>query len=190
MQSIKAKWGDQLSAMATSSSVPAAFLAALIAGESGGDAEAKRFEPSVFSALGEVVIGRRSMYGSIGAMDILKFVSVQAVPPAAIRSQTDFANELTRFAHLAHSWGLTQVMGYEVIPFRLDGIAALQSPMSGLNVTLAMLNQFAYHNHLDITKDFAELFNCWNTGRPHSPTHDPNYIPNGLGRMKIYEALP
>jgi len=52
------------------------------------------------------------------------------------------------------------------------------------------LADFAARNTLDLTRDFSQLFDCWNTGRPHAPTADPQYIPNGLRRMELYKALP
>jgi hypothetical protein len=192
MQTIKTKWGELLAAQARNSSLPESFFAALIANESGGDPTVKRFEAHVFGALGEVVNGRKPAYGSIGAEDILAFVVPDNAPSSAgdpVALRFAFSAYLQRFSYLAFSWGLTQVMGYEAIPFRLDGIAGLQEPASSLAITLQMLNQFAYHNALDVKKDFSELFTCWNTGRPHAPTADPKYVPNGLARMKVYEAL-
>ena len=37
--------------------------------------------------------------------------------------------------------------------------------------------------------EFAELFRCWNTGRPNGKTFDPNYVQNGLRRIEIYRRL-
>ena len=48
MRTIKSEWGTLISYCCSTSSVPPAFLAALIAGESGGDPHATRYEPAVF----------------------------------------------------------------------------------------------------------------------------------------------
>jgi hypothetical protein len=46
--------------------VPAEFLAALTANESGGDPQANRFEPGVYQHLKSVAEGLTASYGSIG----------------------------------------------------------------------------------------------------------------------------
>lgn len=196
MQSIQTNYGELLASVAATSSLPAAFFAALIANESGGDAHASRFEPAVFAALGEVLLGRKAAYGSIGQQDLLLFALPVEVSTAAQHglSATGVTNLFTvalqRLASLAASWGLTQVMGYEAIAYRSDdGVAALQSPVSELNITARMLADFARRFQLDLGKDFAQLFDCWNSGRPHAPTADPKYIPNGLARIAIYQQF-
>jgi hypothetical protein len=200
MQAIKTKWGDVLTSVAATSSVSPAFLAALVANESGGNPDAARFEPAVFSALGEVLLGRKAAYGSIGQQDLLLFVVPAAVSTDgnghggssgdAIASQRSlFTGQMQRLASLATSFGLTQVMGYEAIAFHTNGVAALQSPASSLVITTKMLAQFAARWNLDLGKDFQSMFDVWNTGRPHSPTADPQYIPNGLARLQLYAGL-
>jgi hypothetical protein len=101
------------------------------------------------------------------------------------------ADTYQRFDSLATSWGLTQIMGYEVLDTQLNsgGIENLKTPPADLVVTLRMLTQTAARLGVDVTKDFSEMFDFWNTGRPHAPTFDPQYIPNGLERMKIYAEL-
>ena len=42
---------------------------------------------------------------------------------------------------------------------------------------------------LDLGREFRELFCCWNTGRPYGKTFDPNYVENGLRRLRIYREL-
>ena len=96
---------------------------------------------------------------------------------------------MQRLDSLATSHGLTQVMGYEAIAFHLDGVSRLQDPAGELSITLKMLTQFAERFALDLASNFSELFDCWNSGRPHAPTADPQYIPNGLARMQIYAGL-
>ena len=191
MQAIKTRWGALLDSAAQTTSVPESFLAALVANESGGNPDAKRFEPAVLGALTEVLLGRKAAYGSLGGIDVRRFVlptDVSAAVPIIDASQVIAVVE--RLESLATSWGLVQIMGYEAIPYHLDGVSALQSPVSEMPIALKMLAQFAEHFGLDLGKDFTELLDCWNTGRPHAPTADPQYIPKGLARKTLYESLP
>jgi Transglycosylase SLT domain len=193
MQSIKTKWGAAIAGACHASSVPESFLAALIANESGGNPDAKRFEKNVLAALWEVLLGRKANYGSIGRADILAAIhlSIFATRQIAFDDAGLPSNPFVTLDSLATSWGLVQIMGYEVIPFHLiAGVSALQQPATELPVAIRMLTEFATTFHFDLGKDFGEMFDCWNTGRPHAPTFDPQYIPNGLHRKAIYEALP
>lgn len=188
MQSIKTKWGVPIGEACASSSVPPAFLAALIANESGGKPDAKRFEKNVLVALWEVLLGRTPAYGSIGGADLLQHISLVETSS----DNGDLMDALHRLDSLATSQGLTQIMGYEVFDFSAIAptVDKLQAPTENLHVALLMLTSFAKRFNFDLATDFTDLFDCWNTGRPHRPTFDPNYIPNGLARIKIYEALP
>jgi len=200
MQAIHAKYGELLNSVVQTSSVKAEFLAALIANESGGDPNAKRFEPAVFAALGEVLLGRKAAYGSVGAQDLLLFVVPEPLPANGTRdggadarpldaARLAFTSQMQRLASLATSFGLTQVMGYEAIAFHTNGVEALQQPLSSLVVTVKMLAQFSSRFGLDLTADFGDLFDCWNTGRPHAPTADPQYVPRGLARLQLYQQI-
>lgn len=186
MEAIREKQGAAIRDACSFSTVAEAFLAALVAGESGGNENAKRFEPRVFAALWEVVQGRTKAYGSIQQGDILAFCSGSKT--GSVPLTWSFASALQRLDSLATSWGLTQIMGYEAIPFALQ-VSDLALPATGLRATLRMLAEFATRDGLDVTKNFSELFDCWNTGRPHAATADPHYIPNGLARMKLYQGL-
>ena len=73
MQSIKTKWGALIDAACKHSSVPPAFLAALVANESGGNPDAKRFEPGVLAQLFAVLLNRKAFYGSIARENIIAF---------------------------------------------------------------------------------------------------------------------
>jgi len=191
MQLIQTKWGAAIAAACDKSSVPPAFLAALIANETGGNPDARRFEKGVLASLWEVVQGRVPAYGSILRDSILAylaapFTGAPASPLPGIR--VVIADALQQLDGLATSWGLTQVMGYEAIPFSIRA-ETLADPNVEFPIDLRMLAGFAVHYGLDMAKDFDELFDCWNTGRPHSQTADPQYIPNGLARMAIYGQL-
>jgi hypothetical protein len=192
MQSIHTKWGSAIAAACAKSTVPPAFLAALAANESGGDPDAKRFEKGVFADLWEVLQGRKALYGSINRDAILAYLAssapVNLSVPGAGYVRSIISGALQQLDGLANSWGLTQIMGYEAIAFSTS-LAALEDPASELQCTLRMFAQFGSRFGLDLGKDFSELFSCWNTGRAHAPTADPQYIPNGLVRMQIYQNL-
>ena len=82
------------------------------------------------------------------------------------------------------SWGLTQILGvnYSGPP------SELADPERNLIQALRMIAEFAERFGLDVTKDFDELFHCWNTGQPDRPTFDSNYVTNGLNRMAAYSS--
>jgi hypothetical protein len=151
MSLIRQKWGTMIALAVASSSVPAAFLAALIAGESGGNAEATRYEPEVYKRL-------------------------------AVK---EHAWDVQRLTDNSTSWGLTQIMG-ENYPGPPEDLA---DPQTNLTFAVTMLIRFAREFHLDLRSDFEKLFRCWNTGRDDRPTYDPNYVPNGLRRMQIWNDL-
>lgn len=186
MARIQKQYGPLLDSSQKASGIPAAFLAALIANETGGNANATRFEPAVFTALAEVLLGRKAAYGSLGAQDLVTWVDSAAGQAGITTTVTVVV--VKNLADLATSWGLTQIMGYEAIAFRTS-VADLASPISSLTRTANMLKDFAKRFALDVTVNFAELFDCWNTGRPHAPTADPTYVPDGLARMALYQSL-
>lgn len=190
MQAIKTKWGAELARLQTS--IPASFFAALIANESGGDETAQRFEPAVFGTLAQVLLGRKASYGSIYKPNIESFTVDEAVQigGSGLTRAAFVTLTLQRLAQLATSYGLVQIMGYEAIAFHLDGVQRLADPASELPIACKMITDFAERFQFDVTKDFEDMFTCWNTGRPHGTTFDPNYVPNGLARKVAYEALP
>jgi hypothetical protein len=194
MTEIRDRWGSEISKACQTSSVPTAFLASLVAGESGGNPNAKRFEPGVLHTLWEILVGRKTAMGSIGRRDVLLYVVPAALPQLedAGAVQTLFGGAFQRIDDLASSWGLTQVMGYHVLEnwSGVNRAEDLLAPANELPFSLRLFSQFADHFALDLGKDFAELFTCWNTGQPNGKTADPQYIPRGLARMAIYGQLP
>lgn len=187
MQDIKARFGDTIAAAAGVSSVPAAFLAALIANESGGNVNAKRFEPHVLAALWEVLLGRKTAYGSIARSSLVGYVTSVSVPTVNVPANLP-ANAFQRVDALATSWGLTQIMGYHAIEFSRT-IDNLIEPADGLTVCTLMLAGFARSFQLDLAKDFEQMLRCWNGGHPTAATFDPQYVPNGLARMQLWTSL-
>jgi len=187
MQDIKTRFGAVVAAACSVSSVPEAFIAALIANESGGNVNAKRFEHTVLAALWEVLLGRKAAYGSIARASLVGYVAGVPVPTINVPANLP-ANAFQRVDALATSWGLTQIMGYHALEFGVT-IDALISPESGLQIATKMLSGFARSFNLDVTKDFEAMLRCWNGGHPTAQTFDPQYVPNGLARMALWSSL-
>lgn len=190
MQSIKTKYGDTLTHITQASSIPPSFLAAMIANESGGDPNAKRYEASVLSSLWQVLLGRKAAYGSIGRADLVAYVA-DLPAPTLLFPATLPATLFQNVDGLATSWGLTQIMGYHVLEpgSPAQDHADLSIPDISIRSTIWLLTKFAEEFALDLATDFAELLHCWNAGAPSHPTFDANYVPNALARKAIYESL-
>lgn len=184
MASIRARYGVVIDAACAGTEIEPAFLAALVANESGGNLQATRFEPAVLVSLWQVLQGRKAAFGSIGAQDLAAFVFT----PVAGAANNSLA-AMQRLDRLATSWGLTQIMGYNVLGVLQDP-ATLATPQACFRVTLQMLADFI--KRFGITQTFSSncwerLFRCWNAGSPDSATFDPNYPTLGIARAYIYE---
>jgi hypothetical protein len=180
MESIRQKWGATIDAACKMSSVPASFLAALIANETGGDPTKSRFESKVFAELCMVCAGKQAHYGSLGINDLI---------PKPSQGLQEFNLTLKSLADFSSSWGLTQIMGYQVIEFGKK-ITNLTDPAASLTFTCMLLTQFANRFDLDLRTEFAQLFACWNCGQPDpSKTYDPQYCARGIARMALYSRL-
>jgi len=184
-----------------SSSVHAEFLGALTANESGGNPTAVRFEPSVYRHLKAVAAGESPRYGGIGAEALCKELAEVLHPKTGefhavfLNSlfMTGQASELSCLAdealrELASSWGFVQIMGFHVIG-RRGTVRDLLEPQFHYRFANQLLAEFAQCYRLDLSREFEEMFRCWNTGRPDGRTADPAYVENGLRRMEIYSAL-
>ena len=189
-----------LAASANSQILPE-FLAGLTANESGGNAQARRFEPGVFEHLKAVAQGRATRFGAIGAKDLQEAErGVEAIRSPEYHARflnTVFAaNHALSISELqedalrvfASSWGYTQVMGYHLIG-RKGSIEDLCNPHTHYTYAVGLLSEFIRQFRLDPRKDIESLFHCWNSGRPSGKTFDPAYVPNGLRRSAIYRDL-
>jgi hypothetical protein len=184
-----------------SSSVPAEFLGALTANESGGNAAAVRFEPSVYRHLKAVAAGERPRYGGIGAAALCEELA-EVLHPKTGEFHEKFLNslfmagqasELSRLAdealrELASSWGFTQIMGFHVMG-RQGTVRDLLQPRFHYHLANQLLAEFAESYQLSLSRGFEEMFRCWNTGRPDGRTADSAYVENGLRRMRLYQEL-
>jgi len=218
MLRIRTRWSAQLRAAVAASTVPEAFLAAIVANESGGVPAADRFEQAIFQRLVNVAAGlqiafaphgiRRPLtapwllaYASPGELQPAERVAEMggppfppAVPDAPARG---LQWGLKRLRELATSYGLTQIMGWHLV--EMAGLAGwtftvgdLAQPVANLKAAVLLLSYFGQRYQLDLAKEFSELLYCWNTGLPDGsvPTFDPQYIQNGLRHMAAYAALP
>ena len=175
--------GPFIDAIAPSTSVPPAFLGSLTCGESGAwlirnTVIPPRFEPAAYHALQSVRDGGREHYGQITLKMMVGRPDV----------------ELSR---LASSWGFTQIMGYHALRWKAD-ISELNRPERHYTHTVRLLVENASDFGMDLTRDFEEMGRVWNTGDPaddpatpriEGKTHDPEYIPNLLRRMKLWAEV-
>jgi len=201
VQRVFERCAEAITEACAKSSVPPEFLGALVANESGGCRDARRFEPAVYLHLEAVAAGGSPSYGSINLANLRDEVAGQL--PAG--DATLHARYMTRgFAEihsgeiakatdaalreLATSWGYTQIMGYHMVG-RAGDVHQLLDPRFHFRMAVWLLSEFALDFHLDPGRDFEPLFRCWNTGGPHGRTYDPGYVENGLRRMQIYRQL-
>jgi len=84
----------------------------------------------------------------------------------------------------AASWGLKQIIGYQVLG-ACESPRRLLEPELNLRRALQLLAVFSEAYGIDLREEFEELFRCWNTGRPDGATSDPGYVVKGLGRMAL-----
>jgi hypothetical protein len=199
---IQRSLGAQISVACESSSVPPSLLAAIIANESAGKPDAKRFEPTVLRTLWEVLLGRKADYCPAGAKrplgrnDLLGYTLAHTLPGTGTNGAADQAISVQRLDGLATSWGLTQIMGWHVLEFSPSAfftVEQIRTVDGCLRFTIMLLTWFAFKYRLDLATDSRMLLHCWNTGVPEDdpghPTYDPNYVAHGLIRMTDYEEL-
>ena len=194
--------GGVIEEACASSALPAEFLVALVANESGGRADARRFEPGVYRHLQAVARGERLSYGSLTAAD-LDAEAAELLPPDDTKLHARYLTQAFGERHgqniqqcpdevlrqLASSWGYTQIMGYHMAG-RAGTVRDLLDAPFHFRLALQLLSEFAADYRLDPGHEFSELFCCWNTGRPYGKTFDPHYVENGLRRMRICRQLP
>lgn len=199
MQQIFDKYhGGILAPAVTGKPLPESFLAALVANESGGNPNALRFEPAVFLALGEVLIGQKSNYfpagcqHPLGSADLISYAwPAESVPPGTTAPVIagGFIAGLKRLQQLATSYGLTQIMGWHAVEMSKPFGVLTGGPVGQIGFTVELLTYFANRYTLNMAADFEAMLRCWNTGKPAGATFDLAYVPNGLHRMGLYEAI-
>lgn len=181
MAKIKTTCGPWIDAAVEGTPYPATLLAALTANESGGDPAVTRFEPAVLGQLALTVIGRKANFGALGGEDIGTYVRDE-IPG-------DLAALVKLLVNLATSWGPMQIMGYEALAdhYSFSDLPTLDKHYPH---AIPMLEDFRKRFDISITGNaWGQFFDCWNTGRPHAKTFDPQYVPRGLDRMNLYGTL-
>jgi hypothetical protein len=197
MQRIKSEWGAAIDAACAASSVPAAFLAALIANESGGNAAATRYEPTVAGNLAAVIAGKKTAFDPPGSRRALGPVALSSYVSNPAATAVPGTAAVHHLSDLATSFGLTQIMGFHVLMWQVPEWTDIHEffavPSNQIKFTLQLLNFCAESNMLDLTipddQTAEEFFTWWNSGRVNGIPYDPQYISNGLERMKIYKGF-
>lgn len=183
MAAIREKYGSLITdstAAPAAFPISAAFVAALVANESGLNEQASRFEQNVLAQLSLVVIGRKDAFGSITIDDLDKYI------PASF----SFAHAMLAMVNLSSSWGPTQIMGYQALAGGYS-IAELTDITKHFSRAVQIIEDFVARFHLAIAGgpvNYPGLFRCWNTGNPNGATFDPHYVQNGVMRMSLYES--
>lgn len=200
MKLISTRFGALIAESVAGTRLPAAFLAALIANESAGDANAKRFEPKHFAEIMLVLSAQKVGFDPtglsrvLGPNEILRYVSPD---PAIAGVRLTFQQSLARAVQLSTSWGLTQIMGWNFLEQdRTNWLPP--APDKQLQMTMILLTIRASFWHLDVGADPArgaggdheKLFASWNAWVPDpAKTYDPQYCAKGLSRMAIYDTI-
>ncbi len=201
MSRIHTRWSADIITATHASSVSPAFLAALTANESGGDPAARAFEPEVYRSLRAVITGEAPSYGGIVAQDLFSAFAENFRPPTHAREEAPQATAEIRLPlhtltagqedalkQMATSWGLTQIMGYQILG-RKKTVQDLLNPLLHFQYAVSLLEELGRRFALDLSNDFTSLFQCWNSGHPGGKTFDPQYVPRGMQRMTLYEEL-
>lgn len=171
---VKRLAGPLIDAVASTVSIPAAFLGALTCNESGiylvhNLDVPPRFEPAVYNHLVDVQQGVKPNYGAVTTSMLAGFTD------ADVRAR-------------ASSWGLTQIMGYHTLIWGVP-LSEVINAATHYKYTVRLLTAFASEFGLAVMRDFEQLFRCWNGGHPTAATFDPQYVPNGLNRMALWVGL-
>jgi hypothetical protein len=175
---IRAQLGAEISHACAMTTVPEAFLAALISVENARlDPHASRFEKAVFEKLkalrNPLKFWRREWSG---------------ITPRDLRGLSDEA-----LINLATSFGYTQIMGWHCLHNlrNLDGSAASVAQLrdSKLHLLYAVqLLELVARRYLKV-KDYGAVLHIWNSGSPTGKTFDPGYVANALAVKNCYASL-
>lgn len=198
MSRICERWRRGILQATRNSSVSPCFLAALTANESGGEPAAQAFEPGIYRRLQAVASGREPAFGTIVAKDLIAaadsgFGPLAASSPGCFPDEID-VSKLEETAQeqllrkLATSWGLTQIMGYQVIGRQVT-LEDLLEPESHYQFAVLLLEELGRRFGLKLSRDYESLFRSWNTGHPEGKTFDPDYVSRGMLRMELYRDV-
>jgi hypothetical protein len=141
MRRVATRCGAEIARACRYSSVPAAFLAALVANESGGNARAARFEPSVYNHLRALAEGRRPRFGGI-RREALEAEVTDMLHPKAVSFHEVFFTDGSRSRlpeGLVGQYSLGQQGGHHTI----DKITALGQGVQGRSLANPALAELA-----------------------------------------------
>jgi len=204
MHVVRKTAGIYIDSIAPRTSIPAAFLAALTATESGaylarGIAPEliTRKEPNPISQLCLLAAGFKPKL-SLSTADLL--AELGELGEARRRASYHLAEMPTDVSALAglplrlfieygSSWSFTQIMGYHALVWRDRTLQDIRQPATHYSCALHLMASFCQRYGLDPQQDFEAMGRCWNTGRPDGQTYDAQYIPNLLRRMELWEQL-
>ncbi len=169
MEGIYDRWGSVIWDACLSSSVPPEFLAAVIANESAGESDKVQFCSQVHRSLLAVRSGERTHYAALTGRDL----------------QGLDGNRLSEYAT---AWGLTQIMGYQVVLEREMPRRLLDATFN-CRKALRLFAAFSERYMIDVRAEFEDLLRCWSTGRPDGVPTDAAYVENGMHRLAIYREF-
>jgi len=196
MEQVRRDFGPAIATARTGTSVSAAFMAALVVNESSGSAEerlaANRFEKGVLrkivlAALGIETFSDPSLSRPIAQQEWL-LEADYAIDRRRPGNCSFMLAGLQNFKELATSWGPMQLMGWHAREWGV-GLVEFRCREKHFQHACVLILHFAQKYKLRADRDFRNLFRCWNTGRPRGRTYDPNYVTNGLRRLKLYQQL-
>jgi hypothetical protein len=192
MTKIRGTYAAYIRAAVVGTVLPEAFVAALVANESGGDLIASRYEGFELSQFALVLAGKRASYQGIIASMLTARMAGSLSVAAAVNVLVDMST----------SWGPCQVMGWQSVKrnYALAELRAIDKHFGRVRDILLDFGRQFYPAPFSapmvpfapVQKDAIceGLFHCWNAGAPGNPTADPSYAPRGINRMHIYEGLP
>lgn len=194
MQKIHRELGARLQQETKLTPFTPALLAALVANESAGRSQATRFEKRVFSRICLAAVGEKEFRDPSLSRKIVQREWLIDADHALAEGKKQpgyfsiMALGLEQFKRLATSYSYTQIMGWHALEWHWP-LGELLDPALHFQHVLELLGWFRDHYQLDPSTDTEKFFRCWNTGRPHGKTYDPNYVPNALQRMKLYQEV-
>ncbi len=169
-----------------------ALLAALVANESNAEREATRFEPGVFSRICLAALGKKefqdpSLSRPIEQQEWLREGDV-AIDRYRTPGESYALTALKQWKKLATSWGYTQLMGWHALEWHVP-LEEFMVTEHHFRYAIRLLDHGMAKYHLYHEADAGGLLRFWNTGTVHRPTYDPQYVPRGLERLRIYQQL-
>lgn len=173
-QQIFDKFDKRIIEAVNGTSIPASFIAGLVANEAGKDRQgniveaATRFEPGVYSHLKHVAQTPGAKYNGVTHADLIDATD------ASLRA-------------LSTSYEATQMMGYWCIILHCT-LADLKNPDKHFFYTVKLLELNGFPSRPTEAKMDAEM-RQWNTGRETGKTYHENYVSNAQEIRTAYREI-